>query len=422
MMNYYIWTMGCQMNKADSATIAGYLEGWGWGQAEAPETADLVVVNTCVVRQSAEARALARIETLQALKKDRPNTLLAITGCLVDPGKDLRELLPGVDFAFGPQAFEDFLNFTRARGLGGDGAFAPVVDGPTAFISVIKGCESLCTYCIVPHRRGREKSRPIEEVRLEVERLVEKGVKEITLLGQNIQAYGRDLPDRPDLADLLRELHPIPGLQRLRFLTSHPRQVTPEFIEKLARLEKLCPAFSIPVQAGDDRILEAMGRGYTAQDYRRLVGFIRQAFPQAAISTDVIVGFPGETEKEFERTVSLLEELRLDTVHVAAYSPRPGTWASRHLRDSVPSWEKKRRKDGIEKLQEATALEKARLLVGQSLEVLVERRTKGRWEGRSREGRLVFFGGPDKLEGQMAKVKVEQATPWWQLGSLEGVL
>ncbi|HJW88646.1 MAG TPA: radical SAM protein, partial [Dehalococcoidia bacterium] len=193
-------------------------------------------------------------------------------------------------------------------------------------------------------------------------------------------------------------------------------------IEKLARLEKFCPAFSIPVQAGDDRILEAMGRGYTAQDYRRLVGFIRQAFPRGAISTDIIVGFPGETEEEFERTVSLLEELRLDTVHVAAYSPRPGTWASRHLRDSVPSREKKRRKDGIEKLQEATAMEKARLLVGQSLEVLVERRSKGRGEGRSREGRLVFFEGPDNLEGQTAKVKVEQATPWWQLGSLEELL
>ena len=422
MMNYYIWTMGCQMNKADSAAIAGYLEGWGWGQAEAPETADLVVVNTCVVRQSAEARALSGIQTLQALKKDRPHTFLAVTGCLVDPGKDMRELLPGVDFAFGPQAFADFLGFARARGLGGDGAFAPVADGPTAYISVIKGCESLCTYCIVPHRRGREKSRPIEEVRLEAERLVEKGIKEITLLGQNIQAYGRDLPGSPDLADLLWELHPIPGLQRLRFLTSHPGQVTPEFIEKLARLEKFCPAFSIPVQAGDDRILEAMGRGYTAQDYRRLVGFIRQAFPQAAISTDIIVGFPGETEEEFEKTVSLLEELRLDTVHVAAYSPRPGTRASRHLRDSVPSREKKRRKDGIEKLQEATALEKARLLVGQSLEVLVERRTKGRWEGRSREGRLLFFEGPDNLEGQMATVKVEQATPWWQLGSLEELL
>src|SRR3990172_8501133 len=255
MMNYYIWTMGCQMNKADSAAIAGYLEGWGCRQAEAPETADLVVVNTCVVRQSAEARAMAGIETLQALKKDRPHTFLAITGCLVDPGKDMRELLPGVDFAFGPQAFDDFLSFTRARGLGGDGAFAPVADGPTAFVSAIKGCESLCTYCIVPHRRGREKSRPIEEVRLEAERLVAKGVKEITLLGQNIQAYGRDLPDNPDLADLLRELHPTPGLQRLRFLTSHPGQVTPEFIEELARLEKFCPAFSIPVHTSHDHIL-----------------------------------------------------------------------------------------------------------------------------------------------------------------------
>jgi tRNA-2-methylthio-N6-dimethylallyladenosine synthase len=414
--------MGCQMNRADSATIAGYLEGWGWRQTQAPETADLVVVNTCVVRQSAEARALARIDALRAFKKGYPDTILAVTGCLVEPGKDLRELLKGVDFAFGPQAFGDFSSFARGMGLRGDGAFAPLAQGSTALVSVIKGCESFCTYCIVPYRRGWERSRPIEEVRQEMERLVEKGVKEITLLGQNVQAYGKDLPDSPDLADLLGELQSIPGLQRLRFLTSHPREVKPEFVEKLARLEKFCPAFSIPVQAGDDRILEAMGRGYTAQDYRRLVGFIREAFPQATISTDVIVGFPGETEEEFERTVSLLEELRLDTVHVAAYSPRPGTWASTHLRDSVPSWEKKRRKEEVEKVQKSIALEKARLLVGQELKVLVERKSKGRWEGRSREGRLVFFEGSDNLEGQIVTAKVEQATPWWLLGSLEGVL
>ena len=407
------------MNRADSATLAGYLEGWGWKQAEAPEGADLVVVNTCAVRQSAESRAIARLESL---RKRSVNCLLAVTGCLVEPGKDLRQLLPGVDFTFGPQAFEDFLSFARARGLGGDGGFAPLAQGPAAFASVIKGCESFCSYCIVPHRRGREKSRPIEEVRREVERLVEKGAREITLLGQNVQAYGKDLPGSPDLADLLRALQPVPGLQRLRFLTSHPRQVTPGFIEKLAHLEKVCPAFSIPVQAGDDRVLETMGRGYTAQDYRHLVGHLRQAFPRAAISTDVIVGFPGETEEEFERTVSLLEELRLDTVHVAAYSPRPGTSASLHLRDSVPSWEKKGRKERVEKLQETIALEKARLLVGQQPEVLVERKSKGRWEGRSRGGRLVFFEGPDNLEGQMARVKVEQAAPWWLLGSLEEVL
>jgi len=246
------------------------------------------------------------------------------------------------------------------------------------------------------------------------------GTKELVLLGQNVQAYGRDLPGQPDLADLLAALSQVPGLVRLRFLTSHPRDFTPQFLQKLARLKKVCPSFSLPVQAGDDRVLQTMGRGYSVEEYRSLVASIRQTIPGAAISTDVIVGFPGESETQFEGTEALLRELRLEPVHIAAYSPRPGTWASHHLKDGVPSQEKERRKKRLESLQKAIALDKAQAMVGQGLEVLVEREGQGRWQGRTPQGKLVFFEDKSDLAGELVRVKIDLATPWWLGGHREG--
>ena len=422
MPNYYLWNQGCQMNRADSAQVAGYLEAWGWQGVAEPAGAQLVVVNTCVVRQSAEDRARSFLRALGAWKKTSPGSRIALTGCLVQPQvQELHQQFPQVDLVFPPQDWRGFLGQARHLGLAdGKGTGPNGFWAPSAFLSVIQGCDSYCTYCIVPYRRGRERSRPVGELVAQSWEMARGGTKELVLLGQNVQAYGRDLPGQPDLADLLAALSQVPGLVRLRFLTSHPRDFTPKFLQKLARLKKVCPSFSLPVQAGDDRVLQTMGRGYSVEEYRSLVASIRQTIPEAAISTDVIVGFPGESETQFEGTEALLRELRLEPVHIAAYSPRPGTWASHHLKDGVPSQEKERRKKRLESLQKAIALDKAQAMVGQGLEVLVEREGQGRWQGRTPQGKLVFFEDKSDLAGELVRVKINLATPWWLGGHREG--
>lgn len=258
----------------------------------------------------------------------------------------------------------------------------------------------------------------MEEILCEGERLAACGVKEVTLLGQNVDSYGHDLPQKPDLADLLSQLNQIAGLARIRFLTSHPKDMSERLIEAMAHLEKVCEHLSLPLQAGDDDILRAMRRGYTVEHYRELIGNIRCVLPHVALSTDVIVGFPGESEEQFQRTYDLLSELRFDTVHVAAYSPRPGTIASRKFEDDVPAAEKRRRREMVESLQEAIATEINRKLLGQTVEILVEGRKKGKWQGRTRTNKLVFFSDEADPLGELVKVKVGKTSPW----SLQGRL
>ncbi|MCK4697515.1 MAG: MiaB/RimO family radical SAM methylthiotransferase, partial [Dehalococcoidia bacterium] len=270
------------------------------------------------------------------------------------------------------------------------------------------------------YRRGRERSRPVAEVICEVEELAMRGVKEVILLGQNVDSYGHDLPEMHTLADLLAELNQIDGLARIRFLTSHPKDMSQRLIEAMAQLEKVCEHLSLPLQAGDDDILRAMRRGYTVQQYRQLVGRIRHALPYLAMSSDVIVGFPGESEGQFGKTYDLLRELRFDTVHVACYSPRPGTIAARKLRDEVPAEEKIRRRKKIEMLQEGIATEINRKLLGQTVEVLVEGRKKGKWWGRTRTDKLVFFEDEADRMGQLVEVKLEKTSPWSLQGGLAG--
>jgi tRNA-2-methylthio-N6-dimethylallyladenosine synthase len=408
------------MNKADSRHLASHLERLGYQAASTPQEADLVVLNSCVVRQSAEDRVLSKLEALKALKASRPHLSIALTGCLVDSRtEELKGRFPQVDVFFGPQGFDVFERWLRnGREPASASPKPPTPPTPSTFVSIIQGCNSFCSYCIVPYRRGREKSRPVEEILCEVQGLAERGVKEVILLGQNVNAYGRDL-SRGDLADLLGELNQVGGLSRIRFLTSHPRDMTPRLMEAMARLSKVCEWVSLPVQAGDDQILRAMGRGYTAREYRGLVAELREAVPGVSISTDVIVGFPSETEEQFQRTAELIEELGFDTVHVAPYSPRPGTRAASAMKDDVPWPEKKRRQRVIESLQEGIAAGINAQLSGQTLEVLVEGRSRVRWQGRSRTGKLVFFnGGSDRL-GQLVPVRVQKASPWWLEGEAE---
>jgi len=324
-----------------------------------------------------------------------------------------------VDAFFKPSNVEGLLEFIKSHQP------APSFQLPTSslqlpvscYVPIIEGCNHFCTYCIVRLRRGRERSRPIDEIVEEAKRLVQRGAREVTLLGQNVDAYGHDLPSQPDLADLLTAVHDIEGLWRIRFLTSHPADMSKRIIDAVASLPKVCEHIEIPVQSGDDVILKRMVRGYTVDQYRRLVAYIRERIPGVSLATDVIVGFPGETEEQFMNTYKLLEEIRFDVVHVAAFSPRPGTAASR-LPDDVPQEEKERRRRIVEELQEKIAGEINQQLLEETVEVLVEEKHRGKWKGRTRTHKLVFFEDDDDWRGKLAQVKITWTGPWSMQGEL----
>jgi len=377
------------------------------------------VLNSCVVRQSAENRVVARLDSLKPLKKSSPDTVLALAGCMVDSDTTgLKRRFPYVDLFLRPGEFTELEELAKVRAPKAEKRVSRPHTPPTAFVTIIEGCDNFCSYCIVPYRRGRERSHPVAEIRQQVETLVEQGVKEITLLGQNVDSYGHDLPEKPDLADLLTELNSIKGLARIRFLTSHPKDMSRKLIEAVASLDRVCEHINLPVQAGDDEILRAMGRGYKVEYFRELVQQIRRAIPGVALATDVIVGFPGETEEQFRRTFDLLADLKFDTVHVAAYSPRTGTSAARKLKDDFPSSEKKRRLQKVEELQGILASEINARLLGQTLEVLVEGKKKSKWFGRTRTDKLVFFEGAKDYTGQLVNIEIKKTSPW----SLQGLV
>lgn len=399
------------MNKAESARIASRLEQAGHATTETPDDADIIVLNSCVVRQSAEDRIVNNIRLLKRLKEYHPDKILAVTGCLVNSDTArLQKTFPYVNYFFKPGELPPWLDSA------GETASLPTHPSPSIYIPIIQGCDNFCAYCIVPFRRGRERSRPLAEIVCEVQEAVRRGVREVTLLGQNVDSYGHDLPDKPDLARLLEELDAIDGLARIRFLTNHPKDMSDRLIDAIARLDKVCEHLNLPVQAGSNEVLKAMRRGYTVEQYSSLVSRIRERVPEIALSTDVIVGFPGETRAQFEETVKLLRDIRFDTVHVAAYSPRPGTIAARELADNVSPEEKKSRLATIEELQKTTAEETNAALLNKTVEVLVDAKTRGKWQGRTRSDKLVFFNAPDNYLGKLVKVTIEKTSPW----SLQG--
>jgi len=428
MARYFIWTIGCQMNKAESQRIARYLDSAGYQPASSLWKADLAVLNTCVVRQSAENRVLGTLGLLKGIKRERPNLSIVVTGCFVDSNiQGLKKRFPQVDFFFKPGAYSELAGWAEKHGipaaeqelLGCGGNDTGGISSPCTFVPIIQGCNNFCSYCIVPYRRGREVSRPLQEVVCEVRELVKRGAKEVTLLGQKVDSYGHDLPQQLDLADLLTELNCIDELARIRFLTNHPRDMSQKLIKAMASLNKVCEHLDLAVQSGDDDILTAMRRGYTVQQFRKLVGTIRRSIPQISLSTDIIVGFPGETEEQFERTFSLLREMRFDVVHVAAYSPRPGTIACRKYQDSVPSEAKRERLARIERLQENIAAEINCSYLGKTVEVLVEGRKKGKWYGRSRTDKLVFYEHNHDQFGQLVRIRIDRTSPWALQGKIE---
>ncbi|HEX5416168.1 MAG TPA: tRNA (N6-isopentenyl adenosine(37)-C2)-methylthiotransferase MiaB [Chloroflexota bacterium] len=446
-MRYYVWTVGCQMNEADSERIERALQDRGLDAARSAESADVIVLNTCSVRQAAEEKALGKVGSLRPLKLARPDLIIGFGGCMVADNTvaGLRRRLPYVDVFFPPSEPAELLERIDARlaerdlgveeNLTSEGCLAPTVvasDGdvvntrrpfPVArWLPIMTGCNRRCTYCIVPFRRGREVSRPIPDLVAETRRLVSlESAREVTLLGQIVDRYGRDLlPERPDLGDLLRALSAIEGLERIRFLTSHPRDFTDRVLDAVATLPKVCEHINIPVQAGDDDVLKAMWRGYTVEVYRRIVAKIRERVPGCSIATDIIVGFPGETEEQFQRTLDLMEELRFDVVHVAMYSPRPGTMAGDGLVDALTWDEKRDRLHRVEEVQERISVELNQTMLGRVEEILVEDDDRGKWKGRTRTNKLVFFDDPRNWLGRLAQVRIDRASPWSLQGTVVG--
>ncbi len=437
-MKYYIWTEGCQMNVADSQRVASALERLGYAFTPQAEEADVIVLNTCVVRQSAEDKAYGRLSSLRPIKERRPGTVINLMGCLVGVrgNEQLRQRFPFVD-VFSPPSDPGpliaFLTQNEARQLQGEEKARQdaILDEEfilpahergqlvSAHVPIVYGCSHACTFCIIPYRRGVERSRRVGEIVAEIRSLVEQGVKEVTLLGQIVDRYGKDLPDGPDLSGLLRIVHEIEGLERIRFLTSHPNYFTEDLMHTVAELPKVMPHIEIPVQAGDDEVLARMKRGYTQADYRRLVEKIRRLIPGASIATDIIVGFPGETEEQFMQTYRLLEDLRLDVAHLARYSPRPGTVAQRRMVDDVPEEEKMRRFRMLEALQEHISAEINATYLGKRVEVLFEEKVKERWKGRTPTNKLVFVESQEDLRGQILPVTITWTGPWSMLGRVE---
>lgn len=429
MDTYYIWTIGCQMNKADSERLGSALEQLGLRGVREAKDADVMVLNSCVVRQGAEDKVVGNLWGVNPLKKRNPDRVLALMGCMVGPQTaELERRFPDVDLFMRPQEFAPLLELVGERkGLdweGCVGSLAPAQPEVTCYVPIIHGCDLMCSFCIIPYRRGRQVSRPVEEIVQEAELLTRRGVREVTVLGQTVDAYGYDLPDKPDLSLLLTRLNDIDGLERIRFLTSHPSYMDDRIIRAVAELPKVCEQINLPIQAGDDEVLRRMRRPYSRDEYRELVGRIRDAVPGVAISTDIIVGFPGETESQYRRTVDLVAELRFDKVHCAAYSPRPGTIADRTLADDVPAEEKQRRMQELDVLQEGIGREINGGLVGRTVETLVEGRKGGKWRGRTRTDKLVFFGDTEgaagDCRGQLVAVEVRQAGAWSLVGEVAG--
>ncbi|MBN1991730.1 MAG: tRNA (N6-isopentenyl adenosine(37)-C2)-methylthiotransferase MiaB [Anaerolineae bacterium] len=437
-MKYHIWTAGCQMNVADSQRVGSELEKLGYRYTGNYRQADVVVLNTCVVRQSAEDKATGFLWSLKPIKEAKPDKTIALMGCMVGVrgnGK-LAQAFPHVDVFMPPSRPDPLVDFLLARQseqatleyrhkLQNEELALALPRRQqnnlvAAYVPIIYGCNHVCAFCVIPSRRGRERSRPAGEIAAEIRSLAAQGVREVTLLGQIVDRYGFDIPHGPRLPDLLRVIHQIDDLYRLRFLTSHPSYMTDELLDTVAELPKVCEHIEVPHQAGDDEVLARMKREYDMVGYYNLIRRIRERMPTVSIATDVIVGFPGETETQFQHTLDTLAELKLDICHVAMYSPRPGTVSAKMMPDDVPPEEKKRRLQAVNNLQEQIVAEINARLLGQTVEILVEEKQRGRWKGRTRTNKLVFFeDDAHQWQGQLVNVKITWTGPWSMRGIIE---
>ncbi|MFY9250530.1 tRNA (N6-isopentenyl adenosine(37)-C2)-methylthiotransferase MiaB [Synechococcus sp. NB0720_010] len=442
--SYWITTFGCQMNKADSERMAGILESMGYSEATAELEADLVLYNTCTIRDNAEQKVYSYLGRQAQRKRINPKLTLVVAGCVAQQeGESLLRRVPELDLVMGPQ-HANRLDVLLSQVEQGQQVVATeehhiLEDITTArrdssicgWVNVIYGCNERCTYCVVPSVRGKEQSRLPEAIKLEMEGLAAQGFKEITLLGQNIDAYGRDLPGitpegrrQHTLTDLLQFVHDVEGIERIRFATSHPRYFTERLIDACADLPKVCEHFHVPFQSGDDDVLKAMARGYTIDRYRRIIDRIRDRMPDASISADVIVAFPGETDAQYRRTLDLIDEIGFDQVNTAAYSPRPNTPAAdwpNQLSEEV----KVQRLQEINALVERKAKERSARYAGRTEQVLVEGvnpKQADQVMGRTRTNRLTFFpaaraSGGQWQAGDLVEVRIEEVRAF----SLSGI-
>ncbi len=432
------------MNKADSERLAGILEQMGFESSAVADEADLLLYNTCTIRDNAEQKVYSYLGRQAKRKHQQPNLTLVVAGCVAQQeGEALLRRVPELDLVMGPQhanRLDDLLQqvFDGNQVVATDPIhIVEDITKPrrnstvTAWVNVIYGCNERCTYCVVPNVRGQEQSRTPDAIRAEMETLAEQGYKEVTLLGQNIDAYGRDLPGiaatgrrSHTLTDLFYYVHDVPGIERIRFATSHPRYFTERLIEACAQLPKLCEHFHIPFQSGDNAVLKAMARGYSCEKYCRTINLIRRYLPDAAISADAIVGFPGETEAQFENTLKLVADIGFDHLNTAAYSPRPGTPAS-HWDNQIEDIVKQDRLQRLNHLVATKAAERSQRYLNRIETVLVEDRNPkdpAQVMGRTRGNRLTFFAGDiEELKGHVVPVKITEARAFSLTGTLEVV-
>ena len=432
-----VQTYGCQQNEADSERLRGYLAQMGFGFTQDPEQARIVVINTCAIRDHAERKVLGNVGALVHTKRSHPDQIICLCGCMAqepEVAEKIKKSFRHVDLVFGPQALWRFPEFVHTL-LTRRGRIFEVADEPgsiaegipmvrqdpvKAWVSVMYGCNNFCSYCIVPYVRGRERSRQPEDILAEVRELVQNGCRDVTLLGQNVNSYGKDLEAPLDFADLLEEINKIPGDFLIRFMTSHPKDATQKLFETMARCEKIAPVLHLPFQAGNDRILKAMNRHYDRAQYLDEIRRLRALLPDIVLTSDVIVGFPGETTPEFEETLTLLEEVRFDALFTFLYSPRPGTPAAK-LDDPMPREEKLQNFNRLVELQNQISAQKHAAYLGSVQRCLVDGLCEdGEWTltARTPGNRLVRLNGPEDLIGQFVPVKITGANTWSLFGEL----
>jgi len=432
---YFIFTYGCQMNVRDSETIAGLLEAMRYIEAASPEEADLILFNTCSVRHSAENKVYGKLGEIMSLKKKNPDILIAFGGCMAQLAEVRQKLKKqGVDVVFGTHNIHELPHLIQEARESQSPVFrvwekeGQVIEslpskrpnGISAFVNIMYGCNNFCSYCIVPYTRGRERSRHFADIIKEVEKLAANGYKEVTLLGQNVNSYGKGLGVKIDFADLLREVNAVEGIERIRFTTSHPKDVSDKLIDTIAECSKVCEHIHMPLQAGSNTVLQRMNRSYTREHYLELVGKIRHKIPSIAITSDLIVGFPGETEEDFLQTLDMVEKVRFDAAFTFMYSPRSGTKAAL-FGDQVSLEEKKERLQRLNDVQYRIATEINESLAGTVQEVLVEGPSKTNREkltSRTRTNRIVIFSGPKTLIGKLINVKIVKARTFSLFGEL----